>query len=199
MQFHHQYICWCHLYTRWSYLCTDNRCAHNTYSVHMKLDMLVSKNVVAPSKVLLVNLVLRQRAVQRGQNLSCNFTLMIRAGDEELRLVTNHFLSRDISSHENITFSRKASWTLNPKTITFENCNPLTGVSSALVGKLNFVINLLWVARKVRLKFKWKALKYISLTKTPRSVLRCLNFSGIWLELPAASPSPVILVTDLML
>lgn len=61
---------------RWSYLCTVGRCAHYTYSVCMKLDMLLSKNVVVfTRKVLFVNLVLCWRAVSWGQNPSCNFTL----------------------------------------------------------------------------------------------------------------------------
>lgn len=61
---------------RWSYLCTVGRCAHYTYSICMKLDMLLSKNVVVfTRKVLFVNLVLCWRAVSWGQNPSCNFTL----------------------------------------------------------------------------------------------------------------------------
>lgn len=75
MQFHLQYICWCHLYMRWGYLCTVDRCVPNTYSICMKLDMLVSKNVVSTCKVLFVNLVLCWPAVSWGPNPSCNFTL----------------------------------------------------------------------------------------------------------------------------
>lgn len=69
------FICWCHLYMRWSYLCTVDRCVHYTYSICMKLDMLVSKNVVSTCKVLFVNPVLCWPAVSWGPNPSCNFTL----------------------------------------------------------------------------------------------------------------------------
>lgn len=33
MQFHLQYVCWCHLYMRWSYLCTVDRCVRYTYRI----------------------------------------------------------------------------------------------------------------------------------------------------------------------
>lgn len=76
MQFHLQNICWRHLYMRWNYLCTVDRCVHYTYSICMKLDMLVSKNVVSTCKVLFVNLVLCWQAVSRGQNSSRDFAVV---------------------------------------------------------------------------------------------------------------------------
>lgn len=55
---------------RWSCLCTVDRCVHYTYSICMKLDMLVSKNVVSTCKVLFVNLVLLWPAVSWGPTWS---------------------------------------------------------------------------------------------------------------------------------
>lgn len=45
-------------------------CGHYTYSICMKLDMLLSKNVVPSCEVLFANLVLCRPAVSRRQNSS---------------------------------------------------------------------------------------------------------------------------------